>query len=65
MLLAVLAHQGGWDEALLIATPLAALAGLLYLANKRADRQLNADEATNAGEVDDRTTEPSASSIDS
>ena len=34
----VLAHQGGWDEILLVAAPLALLAGLLYLANRRASR---------------------------
>ena len=34
----VLAHQGGWDEVLLVAAPLSLFAGLLYLANRRADR---------------------------
>lgn len=34
----VLAHQGGWDEILLVAAPLALLAGLLFLANRRASR---------------------------
>jgi hypothetical protein len=34
----VLAHQGGWDEILLVAAPLSLFAGLLYLANRRADR---------------------------
>jgi hypothetical protein len=32
----VLAHQGGWDEALLIATPIALFVFLLRIANKRA-----------------------------
>ncbi len=35
---AVLAHQGGWDEGLLVAGPLLAIAGLLWLAKRRADR---------------------------
>ncbi|WP_158412476.1 hypothetical protein [Ilumatobacter nonamiensis] len=34
---ALLAHQGGWDEALLIAGPMAVIAGLLVLAKKRVD----------------------------
>lgn len=32
----VLAHQGGWDEILLVAGPLVLLWGLLLLANRRA-----------------------------
>lgn len=34
----VLAHQGGWDEILLVAGPILVLGGLLKLANKRADK---------------------------
>ena len=33
----VTAHQGGWDEVVLVAAPLSLFAGLLYLANRRAD----------------------------
>ena len=36
--LQLLAHQGGWDEILLVVGPIALLGGLLRLANKRADR---------------------------
>ena len=36
----VLAHQGGWDEILLVLTPIALFAGLLWLANSRADKQV-------------------------
>jgi uncharacterized membrane protein len=32
---AVLAHQGGWDEILLVLGPIAVIAGLLMLARKR------------------------------
>lgn len=42
---AVIAHQGGWDEILFVAAPLIVFAGLLYLANKRADKQGTADES--------------------
>ena len=33
MIAAILGHQGGWDEALLVLVP---IVGLLWLANKRA-----------------------------
>lgn len=31
----MLAHQGGWDEILLVLGPIAVIAGLLYLAKRR------------------------------
>jgi hypothetical protein len=31
----LLAHQGGWDEALFVALPLAVFAALLAVANRR------------------------------
>jgi hypothetical protein len=34
----VLAHQGGWDEMLMVLVPIAVLVGLLALARRRADR---------------------------
>ncbi|MEL7210008.1 MAG: hypothetical protein AAGK32_17550 [Actinomycetota bacterium] len=34
----LLAHQGGWDEIALVLGPIAALAGILWLANRRAVR---------------------------
>lgn len=47
----VLAHQGGWDEILLVLTPVAMFAGLLWLANRRANAQL-ADRSEGDGEAD-------------
>jgi hypothetical protein len=41
---ALLAHQGGWDEVLLVAVPLLVVGGLLALANRRARTQLGAVE---------------------
>jgi hypothetical protein len=35
----VLAHQGGWDEILLVAGPIAVIVALLWLAKRRLDRQ--------------------------
>ena len=42
---AVVAHQGGWDEALLIGTPILVIVGLLWLAKRRVDAAANADTA--------------------
>jgi hypothetical protein len=35
---AAFAHQGGWDEILLVLTPISLFAVLLYVANRRATR---------------------------
>jgi hypothetical protein len=40
----VLAHQGGWDEALFVAVPLALFAGLLAVARRRAESEARAEE---------------------
>ena len=37
--LAVLAHQGGWDEILLVAGPIAVITCLLWLAKRRLDHR--------------------------
>jgi hypothetical protein len=34
----LVAHQGGWDEILLIGGPIIAIAALLWVAKKRVDR---------------------------
>ncbi len=39
MSLTVLAHQGGWDEALLVAGPLLLFAGIVWHAKRRAVKQ--------------------------
>lgn len=36
MIAAILGHQGGWDEALMVLVPIGVFVGLLSLANKRA-----------------------------
>ena len=41
--LVVLAHEGGWDEILLVAGPIVVLGAILWLANRRADRMAGAD----------------------
>ena len=48
----VLAHQGGWDEMLLVLGPIVAIVLLLRLARNRA-----AQAATKAGEESDPETE--------
>jgi hypothetical protein len=42
----VLAHQGGWDEALLIGGPILAIVGLLWLAKRRVDAAASATSGT-------------------
>lgn len=42
---ALLAHQGGWDEVLLVVVPLAIIGALLWIANQRVKRQLPEEEA--------------------
>ena len=36
----MLAHQGGWDEILLVAVPIAVMVLVLWQATRRADRQV-------------------------
>lgn len=36
---AQLAHQGGWDEMLLVAGSIVAIVGLLWVAKRRLDRR--------------------------
>ncbi len=53
--LAVLAHQGGWDEALFVAVPMAVLIGLLALAQRRAGAEHEAEQQRPpAAETDER-----------
>ena len=40
--LEMLAHQGGWDEALLVAGPLLLFAGIMWNAKRRAVKQAQA-----------------------
>ena len=40
--LEMLAHQGGWDEALLVAGPLLLFAGIVWNAKRRAVKQAQA-----------------------
>ncbi len=37
-MISLLAHQGGWDEVLLVLGPILVIAGLLRLAKRRVDR---------------------------
>ncbi|MGH9245683.1 MAG: hypothetical protein ACRD29_15475 [Acidimicrobiales bacterium] len=50
----LLAHQGGWDEILLVAGPIVLLAVLLWRANKKAS-ELEADAAEEAEEADENS----------
>jgi len=48
----LLAHQGGWDEALFVLVPVGFFALLLWMANRRAATRIAAEEAR-AGQVQD------------
>lgn len=60
----LLAHQGGWDEMLMVIVPVAAFAGLLYGANRRAGRlgeqseRPSVDAPSAPDDVPRRTTRP-------
>jgi hypothetical protein len=60
----LLAHQGGWDEALLIAGPMLAIVGLLWLAKRRVVATRDAGPAADppvdrpADQTADRTPGP-------
>ncbi len=49
----VLAHQGGWDEILLVGGPLVVFAGLLWLAKRRAEKLVALREAADRAPADD------------
>jgi hypothetical protein len=53
----LLAHQGGWDEMLMVAVPIAIFAALLRAANRRAAR-LEADRTANGTSAADQDPEP-------
>ena len=44
---ALIAHQGGWDEILLVLGPIAVIVGLLMLARKRVEAAEQAKPAAN------------------
>lgn len=47
----MLAHQGGWDEMLFVLTPMVVFAVLLWMAKRRADRELAEEEAAAGAEA--------------
>lgn len=54
----ILAHQGGWDEFLLVAAPVAFFAVLLWIANHRAKAQLTENGTTDSPDVPGGDTGP-------
>jgi hypothetical protein len=51
---AVLAHQGGWDEILLILGPILVVVGLLRLLKKRVERNATATATEYAAATDEQ-----------
>jgi hypothetical protein len=56
-LASLLAHQGGWDEMLMVVVPVGAFAGLLYVANRRASK-LGGDRGRATGEAPGSSSTP-------
>jgi hypothetical protein len=46
----VLAHQGGWDEVMLVGIPILLIIGLLVVAKRRVDAQFGSDQPDEAGQ---------------
>ena len=53
MIAALLAHQGGWDEILMVLVPIAIFALLLVVANRRANSIEEQQRHDSGGEGDD------------
>ncbi len=49
----MLAHQGGWEEILMVLAPVGLFAVLLFIANRRAARMLDEEVAGHVVDVDD------------
>jgi cyanate permease len=60
----ILAHQGGWDEFLLIAGPMLAVAGVLWLAKRRVDAAHEERRETGESVLPDAPAAPSGSPHD-
>ncbi|MGI9645825.1 MAG: hypothetical protein ACR2O6_11005 [Ilumatobacteraceae bacterium] len=48
--ISLLAHQGGWDEILLVGAPIALIVGLLAVVKRRVDAQMASDEGAESGD---------------
>lgn len=51
--LSMLAHQGGWDEILLVVGPLALIGIALWVANRRVSSQLERTESPSSPDTTD------------
>jgi hypothetical protein len=49
---ALLAHEGGWDEILLVGAPILLIIGLLAIAKRRVDAQVAEHDARDDQHVD-------------
>ncbi|MGF1596461.1 MAG: hypothetical protein ACFCVK_05950 [Acidimicrobiales bacterium] len=53
----IVAHQGGWDEILLVVGPLALIAAALWVANRRVSAQVEAADGTGGDGIDEEHAE--------
>lgn len=58
MTAAVFAHQGGWDEILVVLMPLMLFAGLLRVARRRAEQLGKEENSDDENEARDDSTTP-------
>ena len=55
----LIAHQGGWDEAIYVAVPLVVFAALLRIAKRRAQREAEAElHARSRGDAGEAAASP-------
>lgn len=52
-MMALVAHQGGWDEILLVAGPIAVVIGLLAVVRRRVNARVARDERVDRDDRDD------------
>ena len=57
----ILAHAGGWDEALFVLLPILIFGGLLAVANRRATAAASLDGAASGAERPDSADDPASS----
>ena len=60
----VVAHQGGWDELLVVGAPVVIFAFLLWLARTRAERELEDDGARELEDDGARELEDDGAQVD-
>lgn len=61
----LVAHQGGWDEILLVAGPIAVIVGLLAIVKRRIDARFTAAALDQASDEESTSSDIDGDSLDS